>query len=421
MSEYTQRYEPVSHQQLYDGVRAGDPEQIEGLATGWSTMRDTLNDLSRSLDGDLEGLAGTWSGAAGQEFQRRLTLIVRYAETLAEGMADVRQGLSTMSGQLRTAKQDAESPEETDDHDKAISGAAKGAIFGLPGAAIGGFLGHQQDKAEREKAHQRMVQLVAGLAASYDLTAATQLVTPPVPPTDLPGGVDGDRPTPRGGPGVQTPTAAPTTGLAGPGATATTGPGTTAHGFESTGTTGSGGGGVTTGGTTPVTAFDPTGPGSSLAGAGASPDGTVLAGTTPGTGAPGAGSGSGLLLGAGAVAAGGVLGTGALAGSGRAPVTPAARPAGAVAGLDNRSAMGTGRLAGGRAGAEGGAHRPGATGNSPAHRSGMVGGTANRAGVLGGRGSGDQEDPDGRLTWLTEDEMVWQDARSTAPAVLDGN
>ncbi|MEU4165249.1 WXG100 family type VII secretion target, partial [Actinoplanes sp. NPDC026670] len=154
MSEYTSRYQPVSHQELYDAVMAGQPGQIDGVAAQWTSLKGMLDGLSRELSGDLDKLANTWTGSASQEFQRRLTLVTDYADKLGEGMADVSRGLTLMAGELRTARKQAESPAETDDHDQAISGAAKGAVFGVPGMVVGGLLGHQQDKAEQEKAHK---------------------------------------------------------------------------------------------------------------------------------------------------------------------------------------------------------------------------------------------------------------------------
>jgi hypothetical protein len=38
--------------------------------------------------------------------------------------------------------------------------------------------------------------------------------------------------------------------------------------------------------------------------------------------------------------------------------------------------------------------------------------------VLGGRGRPQEDDSDERLTWLTEDEMVWRDGDNAAPPVL---
>ncbi|TDC34399.1 WXG100 family type VII secretion target, partial [Micromonospora sp. KC213] len=215
MSDYTQRYQHVSHRELYDGVHAGDPQQVEGLASQWSALRDTLAGLAQDLERDLDRLAPAWTGEAAREFHDRLSLVVGYSTELAEGTAEVRDALNLMAGQLRTAQQKAESPEETDDHDKAIEGATKGLVAGVPGMIIGGFLGHQQDKAEQEKAHQRMVQVVADLAAGYEVASYGRVVDPPAPPPRLPGDVDRSGASVQGGPSVGAPAAGPGTG--GPG------------------------------------------------------------------------------------------------------------------------------------------------------------------------------------------------------------
>ncbi|MFC0507730.1 WXG100 family type VII secretion target [Micromonospora costi] len=418
MSEYTQRYQGASHQELYDAVMAGKPGQIDGVAAQWSALKGIVDALGRDLSGDLEKLAHTWTGSAGQEFQRRLTLIVDYAGTLGEGMADVKQALTMMSGQLRTAQKQAESPEETDDHDQAVSGALKGAaVFGVPGAVVGGLLGHQQDKEEQQKAHQRMVNVVAELAAGYDLSAYGRVVTPPPPDPDTPGTVDGSGPTTRSGPHVGTPTAAPhSTGLGPhtggetirtPGGVGT-GP-TSGHGGDGSGTTGTDGSvTVTTPGVTG------TGGGTSLAGADPLTGGAVPAGTGPNAlgigGTAGAGtSGGGLFPGtAGIAATGGLIATGALASSAGGSPTPPPRSPGGTAPADNRAASGVGRSVDGRRGE---ANRAATAGRGR----GPVG---NRPGVLGGRGQHDEDESDERLTWLTEDEMVWGDGRDGAPPVL---
>ncbi|SCG62567.1 WXG100 family type VII secretion target [Micromonospora halophytica] len=424
MSEYTQRYQHVSHRELYDAVRAGDPQQVEGLASQWSSLRETLDNLARDLDTDLDKLAPAWTGDAAREFHDRLSLVVRYSTELAEGAADVRQALNLMAGQLRTAQQKAESPEATDDHDKAIDGATKGAMLGVPGMIVGGIMGHQQDKAEQEKAHQRMVEVVADLAAGYEVARYGRIVDPPAPPTRLPGDADRSGVPTQHGPAVNTPASAPTTGAFGPGggATATTagsvsqGPGTASGGA---GTGGEGSGGATTGGPGVIDA----GTGTSLAGAGPATGGvgggSGLAGASPTTtGGPGTGSGS-MFGGAAGLVAGGVLGTGALASSGsRAAATTPSRP-GAPTGMENRSAAGTGRLASGQPGAGGNDGRAGARAGS-ANRAAMAGG-AGRSGVIGGRGQHGEDDSDERMTWLTEDEMVWGDGGTTAPPVLGGD
>lgn len=405
MSEYTARYQRVSHKELYDAVQAGDPAQIDRLAAAWNSMKGTLDDLARDLKRDLEKLTHTWTGDASQEFQRRVSLIVDYSTNLSEGMADVRQGLTLMASHLRTAQKEAESPEETDDHDKAISGALKGgAMFGLPGAIVGGFMGHQQDEEEQEKAHQRMVQVVAELAAGYDLSAYGRLVSPSDPDGDLPQDADTTPTTPAGGPGASTPGSVPgTSGNPDTGHATVPTPHSPAPGPNGSGANGGTGHGTTDPGTGPGT--EP-GTGTSLAGAAPPLTTPPAAGATTTVGLVGGGAtttasaGAGLLFGGPVTAPASGLpngGSGALAGTGQAGGTLGARPGGVPTGAENRAATGIGRSQLGR-GAAGG-----------------------RPGLLGGPGRPDEDESEERLTWLTEDEMVWQDGEQAAPPVLGAN
>ncbi|MET7669830.1 WXG100 family type VII secretion target [Micromonospora luteifusca] len=418
MSEYTQRYQGSTHKELYDGVMAGEPEQIEGVATQWAELKGILDGVGRDLSGDLEKLGNTWTGSAGREFHRRLSLIVAHADALGEGMAGIKQGLTMMADHLRSAHKQAESPEETDDNDKAISGTIKGAAtFGLPGALVMGIAGHQQDKEEQEKAHQRMVNLVADLASSYEISAYDRVVDPPPPDPETPNRVNNETTTPQSVSAIARVSAGPTS----TGANAHTGDATIARadrvapppavGDSSV----PGGHGSGTGGT-PAVAIGPVGtdsgsdaPGTFLAGADPLVGGAMLTGGAAGlaglsgaTTAPtGAGTGPGLLFGAqGGAPAGGVLRTAALAGSGTSTPTPAARPTGGAPPADGRSASGVGRSIDGQRGGPGSGR--GAGGN----------------GVLGGRGQSQDDDSDERLTWLTEDEMVWRDGGKAAPPVL---
>ena len=428
MSEYTRRYEHVSHEELYQGVNAGDPKQIEALSAQWTSLKGTLDDLGRDLTADLEALAKTWTGDAAREFHRRLDMVVRYSGNLAEGMTGIRQGLDMMSSELRAAQSKAESPEKTDDNDKLLSSAGKGFLIGgAPGAVIGGIVGHQQDKAEQEKAHQRMVQVVAKLAEGYDFSAYGRIVVPDPPETELPGHTGNGDPTLQNGPSVKTPSSGPSLGSFGPGASATA----TTSGVHHTAPTGGTPGEGTPGAGTPGGQPGAGAPGSVQVGGTVDPGGTSLAGAAPLTstvggptigGGPGfgpggagpttmtAGGGGGALYGAP-----GVLSTGSLAGTG-ANSASAAR-LGGMPGADNRSAAGTGRLTSGRglvvdAGSKSAERTGGATG-----RPAMAG----RSGVLGGRGGHGDDESDGRLTWLTEDEMVWGDGDAAPPPVLGGN
>ncbi|MFG2047475.1 WXG100 family type VII secretion target [Micromonospora sp. NPDC048935] len=410
MSEYTQRYQGSSHQQLYDGVMAGKPEQIEGVAAQWAELKGVLDGLGRELSGDLEKLANTWTGSAGREFHRRLSLIVAHSDALGEGMAGIKQGLTMMAEHLRTAHKQAESPEETDDNDKAISGTIKGAVtFGLPGAMVMGIVGHQQDKQEQEKAHQRMVNLVAELASGYEISAYDRVVDPPLPDPDTPNRINTEPTTPQS-------VSAIAGASAGPGSsnvTAHTGDATISKLERAAPPPGVGDGSGTGG--RPAVATGPLGAvsdydsrGTVLAGADPLAGGALLTGgaaaglaglagsaTVPATSAS---VGPGLLYGAtGGAPAGGVLRTAALAGSSSTPAT-SARPPGGAPPAEARSANGIGRSI-----------------------DGQRGGGRNGSGVLGGRGRPENDDSDERLTWLTEDEMVWGDGANAAPPVLGSN
>ncbi|MEU4788957.1 WXG100 family type VII secretion target [Micromonospora tulbaghiae] len=428
MSEYTRRYEHVSHEELYQGVNAGDPRQIEALSAQWTSLKGTLDDLSRDLTADLEALSKSWTGDAAREFTRRLDMVVHYSGNLAEGMTGIRQGLDMMSSELRAAQTKAESPEKTDDNDKLLSGAGKGFLLGgAPGAVIGGIVGHQQDKAEQERAHQRMVQVVAKLAEGYDFSAYGRIVVPDPPETELPGHTGNGDPTLQNGPSVKTPSSGPSLGSFGPGANATA----TTSGVHHTAPTGGTPGEATPGAGTPGGQPGAGAPGSVPAGGTVDPTGTSLAGAAPLTstvGGPTSGGGPGFGPGGagpttmsaggpggGLYGAPGVLSTGSLAGTG-ANSASAAR-LGGMPGADNRSAAGTGRLTSGRglvvdAGSKSAERAGGATG-----RPAMAG----RGGVLGGRGGQGDDESDGRLTWLTEDEMVWGDGDAAPPPVLGGN
>ncbi|WP_433284760.1 WXG100 family type VII secretion target [Micromonospora sp. CA-244673] len=422
MSEYTQRYEHVSHKELYQGVNAGDPKQIDGLSAQWTSLKGTLDDLGRDLTGDLDALLKTWTGDAAREFHRRLNLVADYSGNLAEGMTGIRQALDMMASELRTAQAKSESPEETDDNDKLLSGAGKGFLVGgVPGALVGGLVGHEQDKAEQEKAHQRMVQVVAKLAEGYDFSAYGRIVVPEPANTELPGHSDPTDPTLRSGPSVSTPSAGPGVGSFGPAANATAttsgvhhtapGSGTVGGGTPGDGTTGGQPGAGSPGTIGAGGTVEPTG--SSLAGAGP----LTATGPTTGLAGPGLGGANPTLPsgGGGGSPYGmpGVLGgTGSLAGSGGGSAT-----SGRVGGIgaENRSAAGTGRLASGR----------GVTVETESRSTGKSGATgrpamAGRNGVLGARG-GEDDESDGRLTWLTEDEMVWSDGEAAPPPVLGGN
>lgn len=398
--EILQRYANASHQELYEQLMAGNPEQIEGLAAQWRSAHDTVAGLGDTLRRDLEQLVPVWDSAAGREYQRRVEAVITFAEMLADEFDDIRSGLTTMAEELREAQREAESPEATDDHDKLIAGAGAGALagarFGVAGAVAGGvigaFEGFRQDEAEKEAARQRMIQLVVQLSAEYRMTEQTNLTMELIgPPEELPIGSPNDRVTPTAVAPVVAPTPVPELKPSDP-----DGPGR--HVVP------------------PSPASPPPEPGT------VPPTPGTIDGMPPtveephvGTGLLGAGGGP-LLGAAGSSAAGaglsGLTGAGGLgaAGGGIGPAlggitgTHLASPSGTPAG---RGLGGVGDTA---------ADRTGATG---ARRDAASLSTRNdqRAATRGGQ-PGVEDEPDEYLTWLTEDEMVWGDEAAAPPSVL---
>lgn len=391
--EILARYENTSHEELYQQLMAGDPEQIDGLAAHWRSIHDTVSGLASALRRDLTALLPSWEGAAGQEYQRRVASVVTFAETLAAEFDEIRSGLTTMAEGLREAQRDAESPEETDDHDGLLGGAGAGALagsrFGVGGAVVGGVIGgitgYNQDEQEKEAARTRTVQLVAQLAAEYRMTEQTNLSMELVgEPEELPVGSPEARVAPRAVPPVTTPT--PVADLDGhpvdrPPAQVTPSPvdvgpdaGNGPHDLDGS---------------------DPDGSGTQLLGVGDGP--LTGAGGTAGSGGLGA-------LAAGGGTAGGGLGAG-FAGGG-----VGARPVGT--GLSGTSS-------GGRAGGLGGAGDVGrdraATGTQ---RGGSTSTRSDQRAATRGAGPGAEGETDEYLTWLTEDEMVWGEEDDAPPSVL---
>jgi uncharacterized protein YukE len=438
MSEYTGRYAGMSHRALYEAVRAGDPAQVDGLAAQWRSIGETTRRLADELTRDLGALARGWQGAAGEEYQRRLSLVSGYAGRLADDHQQVSTGLGQMHRALAEARRKAEDPAATDDHDSLLKGVGTGALSGAPlgptgmlvTGVVGGILGHEADQKQKEQAHQRMVQLVAELAADYDVLRHGHIHTPATPPVGLPGGDPGH---------VADPTAGGRPGALGQGPHAGAG-GALPTGRESGPT------GVAGGGAQPAAgAGDPSGPG---AGPGA---GDPARGGPAGGGTSLAGAADDLAGGGGALLAGSALAgqVGALPAAAGAAAAGSATALGSGAAAALAGSLPPGGVLGGAAGATGahGAHgAPGAHGahGAPGSHGGAgtagtpgAGGTAGTApghgpaagrapqagaagraaaGVPGSRGA-DGEEPERYDTWLTEDEIVWGDDEAPPPVL----
>lgn len=419
MSDFYHRYQHESHGALYAQLMAGEPDQIDALASQWRVMEQTLDDLALSLESDLAKLRTAWESASGEEFQRRVGLIGTYARDLAEGFRKLREGLSMMSGPLRNAQARAEHPDETDDYDKTIKGAVSGMAGGIPGMVIGGFLGHQKDKEEREKARQRMVKLVAELAAEYDVTRESRWQDNVAAPAKLPKGTVSGKVATGTASASTSVSAAPRTGSAGEPGKQDVAASATVHAAPRSGaaTAEQGMGAVIDAGTIGTSLAGAGGGGNSVLGAawtvGAA--GTVAAvagGSARGTlGQPG-GNSTASLLGGGA-GIGSATGTRGGMEAGRAAMAPGRGVLGGSRGPD-LGVRTAGAESGRSAAAPGGANNRSAGGASGRSAAGAGGRSA--AVPLGTAKGKDERDE--RLTWLTEDEIVWQDGGDAPPPVL---
>jgi hypothetical protein len=176
------RYGYYSHHELYAMLMDGSPDQVESLATTWSSMETTVDALAAALRCDLDRLLLGWDSAAGREFDRRAGLVVAYAHTLAEEFGAIHNGLVAMSGALTEAQSSAEDPDAAD------ASSATVVLESLFGGIIGGQLGRELDPIEQDKARARMVNVVCTLATNYRITDYwTWPFQVPAPPPDTPG------------------------------------------------------------------------------------------------------------------------------------------------------------------------------------------------------------------------------------------
>ena len=192
--EFYQQYEQFSHPDLYNMVMAGVPAQVDSLLAVWTSIETTLSGLSATLRTDLDRLLAGWDSPAGREFERRVGLVVSYAQALADEYGAIHTGLTAMSSSLTDARASAEAPDvstnaATESRTRGLlAGSLLGPLGTLIGGVIGGSLGRERDEAEQENARQRMVRLVCALATDYRVTDfGTWPQQVPVPTTDLPG------------------------------------------------------------------------------------------------------------------------------------------------------------------------------------------------------------------------------------------
>jgi len=386
-------YAALSHEVLYKMLMVGDPGQVDGLASEWSSVQGTVEHLAASLGRDLAALHEVWAAESGTEFQRRVGIVSAYSADLGRDFDALHQGLTLMAGALREARAKAENPADTDDSDSTLSSAATGALVGgavagAPGAAVGATIGavfgHEQDEQEKAKARQRMVQVVTELAGEYEVTGADRWPgAVPEPPADLPSDGTKGAFTATSGPSVNKPAQTPLPGSGVPAESGTADPGLVQN-APTTGVAGH-----------QIDGADGAAPGTGQGGTGL----LAAGGSLIGSGALNAAA-PGVVLGGSTVSAAGAAGAGVFGGA-----------AGASAFTPQTEAKSTGGAAGAGRGAP-------VRGSGAAPVEGP--GSSRSAAGVGRSGSAGADEPDERLTWLVEDEMVWGDGDAAAPAVLGG-
>lgn len=403
------RYSGLSHQELYDQLFAGNPCVVENTIAAWKSAERQADTLAGAIDRDLDRVVAGWEGAGGNEFRERVGLISTFSRDLSGDFLATHSGLSQMSTALSEAQAKAESPEETDDHDQlangALHGAAVGAVLGpggaVAGAFIGGIFGHNQDEEEKERARQRMVALVTGVAAQYEMADRGDWRPFAAPPTGLPQGDPTTGANPASGPRVGSPSLAPGTGPGGSGPTGTID--NPVHVAAN-----------------PDLAGGPTTPG----------DDTVTDGTQ--TGSQLTGSGGGILATGPSLTgpAGSLNGVPATSGGGATGLTASTLGPGGVVGQSGRVGGGAGAPTKAAVSARATTTGPGATkaasgtgkGVAPTNKSAQALQGQRKTGASGARpgAARDEDETDERMTWLIEDDLVWRDAAEVPPPVLGG-
>lgn len=210
--EYYQRYNRYTHDQLYTLLLKGSPAMISRQADAWRQAGQTAASLATSLRRDLIRMSARWTGLGSDEFDSRITLVVDFVQKLADEAASIGVGTEALSRALAEAQRQAE-PNPT----RPVAGSdpatlrialRNAASDWTPEPVLGTDLGHVPGPEEQTAARERMVTLVAELAALYGVV--DQANWPRVIP-DAPPGMPGT------GTAVADPVLDATAGLAGAG------------------------------------------------------------------------------------------------------------------------------------------------------------------------------------------------------------
>jgi hypothetical protein len=191
--EYYQRYNRYTHDQLYKLLQQGSPATTARQGDAWRQAGQTAATLAGALRRDLVRLSARWTGLGSDEFDVRIKLVVTFAQKLADEAASIGVGAEALSRALAEAQRQAEpnpagpvSGSEPAAVRAALRNAARNGT--APEAVLGSDLGHVPGPDEQSAAFERMVTLVAELAALYGVV--DQANWPRVIP-DAPAGMPG--------------------------------------------------------------------------------------------------------------------------------------------------------------------------------------------------------------------------------------
>src|SRR5688572_8252455 len=174
LDEYHERYRHLGHEELFRMLRAGSPVQVDSVVATWRTVEDAIGSIASTLRADLARLR--WSSSGSREFGFRLGLVVSYAQKLADEATAMRTGLVVMSGSLAQAQRRAEPDGPTRLDPRPVPGV------------LGPEVGHVLAPDEQAKARERIVMVVAQLAAEYAVADHRSWpASIPLPPPGLPG------------------------------------------------------------------------------------------------------------------------------------------------------------------------------------------------------------------------------------------
>lgn len=204
--EYYQRYNRYTHDQLYKLLHQGAPATIARQADAWRQAGRSAATVAGNLRRDLARLSTGWSGLGSDEFTVRMNLVVNFARNLADEATSIGVGAEALSRALAEAQRQAD-PNPAGPHPVganpvgsvagpdpvAVRAALRSAASNwttTPEAVLGSDLGHVPGPEEQSAAFERMVTLVAELAALYGVVdQANWPRVIPDAPADMPGTV----------------------------------------------------------------------------------------------------------------------------------------------------------------------------------------------------------------------------------------